>query len=119
MTSFAYAQDTNKLCENRATPIKAKPIDNYNYNGIESNEKLNPEKGLDDDYWTIAAITDELIYQLSTTCDASINKKTGSIHITHKYSDWAESILHGMSFWSHPPVIIINHDDLTIKAVHL
>jgi hypothetical protein len=65
--------------------------------------------------WSTAAITDELTYQLSSACSFSIDMNSKQIHITHKYYDRAEFVLHHINIWdpSIPPVFIINCSDLT------
>jgi len=62
-----------------------------------------------------SAITDELTYQLSSTCSFTVNENNNHIHITHKYYDHAEFVLYRINIWnpSTPPVFIINTSDLT------
>lgn len=67
------------------------------------------------EYWTIAALEDELIFELSSATTFTIDKDTGTIHINHKYYEQAESNLYRMNIWDRPPEFIINHSDLTTK----
>jgi hypothetical protein len=67
------------------------------------------------EYWTIAAIEDELAFQLSSTNSSILNENTHEIRITHKYYDRAKFVLYRINIWnpSTPPVFIINTSDLT------
>jgi hypothetical protein len=64
---------------------------------------------------TVAAIRDELVYQLSSINEFTIDKNSSHIHITHKYYDRAEFVLYRIHIWnpSNPPVFIINCEDLS------
>ena len=69
----------------------------------------------DDSPYSAAAIADELMYQLSSTCSFTIDENTNQIHITHKYYERAEFVLYRINIWdpSIPPVFIINCSDIT------
>jgi hypothetical protein len=64
---------------------------------------------------TLAALRDELIFHLCSINSYCIDEKTGTIHISHKYYDQAESIIYRINVWRQPPVFIINESDLTPK----
>jgi hypothetical protein len=67
------------------------------------------------EYWTIAAIEDELAFELSSVCIFTIDKDTGTIHIRHKYYEQAEFNLYKMNIWRPPPEFIINRSNLKSK----
>jgi hypothetical protein len=70
---------------------------------------------------TNAAIKDELVYQLSSTCPYEVvmddNRLTPYIRFRAKYYEQAEFILYRINTWNPktPPVFIINTSDLTKK----
>jgi len=74
-------------------------------------EKYN----ISDEVWTTAAITDELTFQLSSSCSFKIDEKRQAIRITHKYYDQAEFVLYRLNLYKPPAVFIINRSDLTPK----
>ena len=70
---------------------------------------------------TYAAIKDELVYQLSSTCPFEVvmdgKRATPFIRFRAKYYDLAEFILYRINTWNSktPPVFVINTSDLTKK----
>lgn len=67
------------------------------------------------DFWTIAATTDELIFQLSSAYSFTINDDTKEIHIMHKYYEQAEYILYRINIYNPRPVFVINRSDLASR----
>lgn len=71
---------------------------------------------MENEYWTIAALEDELTFELSSVTTFTIDKYTGTIHISHKYYEQAESNLSRMNIWKPQPEFIINRSDLTPRV---
>ena len=65
--------------------------------------------------WTTAAVKDELIFQLSSAISFKIDENTQAIHITHKYYDQADFVLHRINVYKPPAVFIVNLSDITPK----
>jgi hypothetical protein len=68
---------------------------------------------------TSAAISDELLYQLSSAAKYKIKEVNGLAHVedhlTRKYYEQAEYVLYRINIWNPetPPVFVINRSDLT------
>ena len=69
------------------------------------------------EYWTMAAIEDELLFELSSALTYTIDKDTSTIYIRNKYYEQAEFNLYRMNTWDPPPEFVINRSDLTPKLL--
>jgi len=82
------------------------------------NKKPSPrEPWSSDEYWTMAAIEEELLFELSSALTYTIDKDAGTIHIRNKYYEQAEFNLYRMNVWNPPPEFVINRSDLSPKLL--